>query len=304
MPMMRNLRSLGLAGAMTTLATGAHAQTATTQDRASDAHAIRAHIESIFQAFVDKDRPALERTHGANWRGFTPWPESVIRGRDGYMQSATFPPDLQKGQGMVGYRILDFDVVFYGDTAVVSFIAAVDNAFGGETTTQKLTLLDVYHKESGGWIQVASNTSYHGDQLAQMGSTPRRLGDEERAAVLAARERVWRAWFAGDTASLTQLVPPVLITIDGVAGGFGTRESTLAGSRLFHCTGSKLARLAFPRTECQAYGNTVILYTSYEMDIEQRGVVQTERGLATEVFVRQKGQWVNTGWQLAPAPNR
>jgi len=137
-----------------------------------------------------------------------------------------------------------------------------------------------------------------------MGSTARPLGSEERAAVLAARDRVWRAWFAGDTASLTQLVPPELITIDGVAGGFGTRDSTLAGSRRFASSGSKLTRLVFPRTECQAYGNTVVLYTSYEMDIEQHGVIQTERGLATEVFVHQKGQWVNTGWQLAPAPNR
>jgi hypothetical protein len=300
----RIVRSVGLAVVMTALASAARAQPAKTRDRAADAQAIRAHIESIFQAFVDKDRPTLEKTHGPNWRGFTPWPESVIRGRDGYMKSATFPPDLRQGQGMVGYRILDFDVVFYGDTAVASFIATVDNAFGGETATTKLTLLDVYHKEPGGWIQVASNTSYHGDELGQMGSSYRMLGSEERAAVLEARERVWRTWFAGDTTALTRLVPPELITIDGVAGAFGTRDSTLAGSQQFASSGSTLARLAFPRTEFQAYGNTVILYTSYEMDIAQRGVIQTERGLATEVFVRQKGQWVNTGWQLAPAPNR
>jgi hypothetical protein len=302
MRMMRTFRSVGVAAAITALASGAHAQPAAAPDRASDAQAIRAHIESIFQAFIDKDRPALERTHGANWRGFTPWPESVIRGRDNYMKYATFPPDLQNGQGMVGYRISDFDVVFYGDTAVVSFIADVDRVFGGETNTQKLTLLDVYHKEPGGWTQVASNTSFHGDELEQIGSMVRPLESQERAAVLAARERVWRAWFAGDTASLAQLIPPELITIDGVAGAFGTRDSTLDGSRRFASSGSKLARLAFPRTECQAYGNTVILYTSYEIDIEERGVVQTERGLATEVFVHQKGQWVNTGWQLAPAP--
>jgi hypothetical protein len=299
MQTMRIVRGVGLAAAMTALASGANGQPAQAQDRAADTQAIRAHIESI----VDKNRPALEKTHGRNWRGFTPWPQSVIRGLDDYMKSATFPPGLPKDQGMVGYRISDFDVVFYGDTAVASFIATVDRRFGGETSTQKLTLLDVYHKEPGGWIQVASNTSLHGDELEQMGSTLRTLGDEERAAVLAARERVWRTWFAGDTASLTRLVPPELITIDGVAGAFGTRDSTLAGSRQF-ASGSTLKRLAFPRTECQAYGNTVILYTSYEMDIEQRGVVQTERGLATEVFVHQKGQWVNTGWQLAPAPNR
>ena len=31
------------------------------------------------------------------------------------MNEATFPPDLPKAQGMVGYRIGEFDIVFYGD---------------------------------------------------------------------------------------------------------------------------------------------------------------------------------------------
>src|SRR4249920_724037 len=66
-------------------------------DRTADAAAIRAHIDSIFQAFVDKDRAKLEATHGAEWRGFTPWSGHVIRGRDGYMDEATFPPNLPKG---------------------------------------------------------------------------------------------------------------------------------------------------------------------------------------------------------------
>jgi len=79
-------------------------------DRSADAAAIRAHIESIFQGFVEKDRKKLEETHGANWRGFTPWSGRVIRGRADYMNSATFPEGLPKGQGMIGYRISDFDV--------------------------------------------------------------------------------------------------------------------------------------------------------------------------------------------------
>src|SRR2546423_860693 len=86
--------------------------------RTADAAAIRAHIESIFQAFIDKDRKTLAATHGTNWRGFTPWSGRVIRGRDGYMKDATFPEGLPKDQGMVGYRMSDFDVAFYGDTAV------------------------------------------------------------------------------------------------------------------------------------------------------------------------------------------
>jgi len=48
----------------------------------------------------------------------------------------------------------------------------------------------------------------------------------------------------------------------------------------------------------QAYGNTAILYTTYEMDLQVGGKPTSERGAATEVFVRRDGEWINTGWQL------
>jgi hypothetical protein len=270
-------------------------------DRPADAAAIRAHIESIFQAFVDKDRQKLEQTHGAEWRGFTPWSDHVIRGRDGYMNEATFPPGIPKNQGMVGYRIGEFDIVFYGDTAVVSFMADVDRMDGKEKTVHKLTFVDVYHKDPGGWIQVASNTSLHPDEVSNLMSQFRRLGDDERTSLLAAREAVWRAWFGGDQNALMKLLPPELHTIEPESGGtFGTRDSTLAASRGFAESGGKLVRLAFPSTEIQTYGNTAILYTSYEMELQTGGATRTSRGMATEVFVRKDDQWLNTGWQLAP----
>lgn len=273
-------------------------------ERSADAAAIRAHIESIFEAFVEKDRQKLEETHGANWRGFTPWSGHVIRGRDGYMKSATFPEGMPKGQGMIGYRISDFDVVFYGDTAVASFVADLDVMYGTDKGTQKLTLVDVYHKEPAGWIQVASNTSLHPDEIAEQMSRLRTLSETDRAALLAAREAVWRAWFAGNTEALARLVPAELVTIEPGSATFGTRESTLAGSRGFAASGDTLTRLEFPRTEIQAYGNTVVLYTSYEMDISSGGQTRTDRGVATEVFVQQNDRWLNTGWQLAPVAKR
>jgi Domain of unknown function (DUF4440) len=269
-------------------------------DRPADAAAIRSHIESIFQAFVDKDRARLAETHGSEWRGFTPWSGHVIRGRNGYMNEATFPPDLPKTQGMVGYRIGEFDVVFYGDTAVVSFQAEVDRLEGTEKSTQKLTFVDVYHKDPGGWIQVASNTSLHPDAVSQLVSQRRMLDRDERASLMKARETVWRAWFAGDQATLARLLPPELITIEPGASSFGTRASTLEGSRGFAAGGGKLTRLAFPSTEIQVYGNTAILYTSYEMELQTGGQTRSERGMATEIFVSKDGTWQNTGWQLAP----
>src|SRR5687768_6604720 len=114
--------------------------------RAADTALIRKQIEDICDAFVNKDRKTLAETHGKDWRGFTPGSDHVIRGRDGYMNEATFDPRTPKGQGMVGYRMSDFDVVFYGDTAVASFLLDVDVAYGGAKRTQRLTLLDVFHK--------------------------------------------------------------------------------------------------------------------------------------------------------------
>ena len=99
------------------------------EDRAADVAAIRAHIESIFQAFIDKDVRALEATHGTEWRGFMPGSPEPIRGRDGYMKVTSFVATQPKGQGSVAYRISNFDVVFYGDTAVASFVAETDAAY-------------------------------------------------------------------------------------------------------------------------------------------------------------------------------
>ena len=269
------------------------------EDRPADAAAIRANIESIFQAFVDKDRQKLADTHAAEWRGFTAGSGHVIRGRDGYMNEATFPPGQKQGQGMVGYRIGEFDIVFYGDTAVVSFMADVDRMIDTQKMTQKLTFVDVYHKDPGGWIQVASNTSLHPDEISRMASIYHQLGESDRASLLTAREVVWRAWFAGDRDQLTRLLPPELVTIEP-GGTVGTLQSTLDGSRGFAASGGKLTRLEFPRTEIQVYGNTAILYSSYEMDLQNGAQTQTQRGMATEVFVNRDGHWLNTGWQLAP----
>ena len=269
--------------------------------RAADAALIKKEIEIICQAFVDKDLKTLEATHGKNWRGFTPESDHVIRGLDGYMNEATFDPRTPKGQGMIGYRISDFDVVFYGDTAIASFVLEVDAMRGTQKVLQKLTILDVFEKQPHRWVQVASNTSYHGDELARRGSELRLMGDAEKKELFATREAVWRAWFAGDTRQLTSLLPPELITIEPSSPTFGNLKSNLEGSKGFAAGGGKLTRLQFPTTEIQAYGATVILYTTFEMDLVENGKTRTDRGAATEIFVRRDGRWINTGWQLAPA---
>lgn len=268
-------------------------------ERPEDAAAIRTHIESIFQAFIDKDVPKLQATHGRNWRGFLTGSTKVIRGIDQYMQAAG-GARVPKGQGMVGYRMSDFDVVFYGDTAVASFVADVDIQDGDRRGKQKLSLLDVYVKENGAWNQMASNTSLHPESQQERLSAFNPVPEGARKPMLEAREAVWRAWYAGDIERLKKLVPDELITLGPGPDGWGTRDSVVASSERFATSGGKLTRLVFPRTEFQGYGNTVILYTSYELDVQQGDKTRTEKGLATEVFVNRNGQWLNTGWQLAP----
>jgi hypothetical protein len=132
-------------------------------------------------------------------------------------------------------------------------------------------------------------------------SALRPLGDDEKADLLKAREAVWRSWFAGDQKALKELLPPELITLDGPPGVFGTLESNLRESASFAGSGGKLVRLAFPRTDIQAYGNTAIIYTTYELELSVNGQAGKQTGRATEVFVRSGGRWLNTGWQLDPA---
>ncbi len=285
-----------LAAAVSLIAAGGQAQA----ERPEDAAAIRAHIESIFQAYIDKDVAKLQATHGKNWRGFLTGSTRVIRGIDQYMQAAG-GARAPKGQGMVGYRMSDFDVVFYGDTAVASFVADLDIQDGDRRSKQKLSLLDVYVKENGAWNQMASNTSLHPESMQERMSAFNPVPEGARKPLLEAREAVWRAWYSGDLERLKKLIPEELITLGPGPDGWGTRESILTSSERFAKGGGKLTRLVFPRTEFQGYGNTVILYTSYELDVQQGGKTRTEKGLATEVFVIRGGQWLNTGWQLAPS---
>ena len=275
------------------------------QGRAGDEQAIRAHIESIFDAFIQKDRDKLSATHGRDWRGYLTGSRTVIKGRDGYMRAAVGDgPMGEKGQGMVGYKILEYDTVWYDNVAVVNFVADVQHMRGTQPHTSKLTLMDIYAKEDGAWIQVASQTSNHPEYQQRIMSEHQALPDPVKKSLLAAREAVWRAWYGGDTAALAKLLPAELVTLAPGPDGFGARDEIMAASTRFAAGGGKLTRLEFPRTEIQAYGATVIIYTSYDLDVSEGGKTRTEKGKATEVFVRRGGSWLNTGWQLAPEAAR
>src|SRR4051794_8493829 len=60
---------------------------ANAQERPADAAAIRAHIESIFQAFIDGDQDKIFATHSEDWRGFLEGSRAPIKGIDDYMRA-------------------------------------------------------------------------------------------------------------------------------------------------------------------------------------------------------------------------
>jgi len=65
-----------------------------------------------------------------------------------------------------------------------------------------LRICDFYTKNNGSWIQNGSDTKLHQESIQEQMSTPRTLGQEMRKQLLDARAAVWRAWFAGDRATL------------------------------------------------------------------------------------------------------
>jgi ketosteroid isomerase-like protein len=263
--------------------------------RPADRDAIRNHIDKIFQAYISKDAATIRATHSAEWIGFQSQSATAIHGIDAYMKD--IDGYLNGPVRIASYKMLEFDVIFYGDVALIPYVAEVTYAFPGGTVTQKLRVFDVYAKLDGAWNQVGSDTQLHPDSIAAAMETLRPMGPDEKSSLLAAREAVWRAWFANDTQQLSQLIPPELIAIES-GEKWQTRDDELAGAKDFAAKGGKLVRLEFPQTEIQAYGHTAILYTKFTLETEVGGKRTTLSGRATEMFVRRQGTWLNVGWHL------
>jgi len=114
--------------------------------------------------------------------------------------------------------------------------------------------------------------------------------------LLKAREMVWRAWFAGDTKTLEELVPPETIVMSGGEEKWKNQADVLRTAVEFHATGGKLVRLEFPRTEVQHFGDVAIVWSSYVVETEVDGKRSSSSGRVTEIFVWQHGRWTNPGW--------
>jgi len=280
----------------------------TQEDRAADAAAIRAHIESIFQAFIDGDIDKIHATHSDDWRGFLEGSRVPIKGIDEYMRAngiewprpANAPKTTPYYPAGTRYRVNNFDVHFYGpELAVASFFGDFERNIGGATVTmRRFRIMDVYAKRKGSWIQAASHTVVDPEWRLEQMSKPATVTPQIREQILAAREAVWKAYFANDRAALERLIPDEAIAIDNGSSEWSNKTAILAGAQRFADSGGKLARLEFPKTEMQIYGGAIIIYTTYICEIESNGNRATQSGRGTEIFVRRGNELVNAGWHL------
>ena len=269
--------------------------------RPADRDAIHAHIESIFQAFIDHDGAKLRATHAPEWRGYLEGSDTVIRGVDGYMKSvggATRPSP----NGMKSYKWVEFDCMFYGDTAVVPFVADVERSFNGVTSHEQLRIVDFYAKLNGNWIQAGSDTQASPKELEARASSYTPLPEQVKQSLLKEREHVWRAYFANERPYLEQVLPEELVVIGPGGEQFSNRETILKGAESFAQSGGKLVKVEFPETEVQTYGNVVQIYSTYRLQLQTPRGQSNMTGRATETFVFRDGKWLNVGWHLDNTP--
>lgn len=273
------------------------AEVPTKEDRKADRDAIRMHIDQIFHAYMNKDRGTVRSTHTHDWHGFSLGTRKLVRGLDEYMAMA------EKWLGdnssrMTDYRFAEYETVFHGDLALVFYVAEVEGVSRGIPYTDKFRSLDVYVKRNGEWIQLASNLDRHPDETDRRNSAAVAITPEFRKRALDERIRVWNAWFNNDQQELRRLLPEELVAINNGEERWYTRDSVLEAAQQFAGTGARLVRLEFPRTEIQAYGNTVILFSTFVYELDTRGQREVTSGRATETFVEREGVLVNTGWHL------
>jgi len=297
------LRSFGISlfsffvGLVLLAATASAARSQSNQDdRAADREAIRAHIDSIFQAFIKKDAAALRATHAENWLGYLEGSRTMIKGIDGYMDWNSVDP--KSPYGMKSYKMREFDMIFKGDAAFVCFVADVESNTPNGPNHRALRISDFYTKQNGQWIQNGSDTALHPESVEAQLQALRPLPDQMKKRLLDAREAVWRAFFAGDRTALEKLIPEETLAIEAEDNNWSTRQTIFDSSAQFAKNGGKLVKLEFPRTEIQVYGFTAVLYSNYLYELEVGGQHVNRSGRVTEVFVLRNGQWVNPGWHM------
>lgn len=124
----------------------------------------------------------------------------------------------------------------------------------------------------------------------------------ELAALESLRKDVWVHWFTGDTASLRRVLPPELVAISPDGAQWNSLEETLKSSAWYRESGGQLEDVSFEQTKIHRFGEVIVMFSHYTVRTMRNGQRATQRGRATEVFVRANGRWVHTSWHLDVTP--
>ena len=116
-------------------------------------------------------------------------------------------------------------------------------------------------------------------------------------SLFAAREAVWRDFFAASPA-LAEELPADFVAMQARDSAWADRARTLAQARASAAAGTRLVSLRFPRNLVQRYGNVAIIHSRYEMTLERPAGTRTTAGQITEVFVWTGQRWIHPAWHM------
>lgn len=133
---------------------------------------------------------------------------------------------------------------------------------------------------------------------SQAGQVSGGVSARTRAALYAAREAAWRAYFSNDPGQLERLLGPELVAVQQHQEAWVDRGRLTRLARFTRNAEVTIKRLEFPRTEVQVFGDVAILYYTYIFETASARASTTDSGRATEIFVRREGRWVVVGWHL------
>ncbi len=126
-----------------------------TDPHAEDREKILSHIHGIFQSFLNRDRAAIKAAHSDDWVGFLGPSTGIERGLDAYMANVDLSLDNFRGKA---YELLDTEVQFYSELALVYYVARYDyEDAAGKTHSIPLRSVDMYRREGDDWIQAGSH---------------------------------------------------------------------------------------------------------------------------------------------------
>jgi hypothetical protein len=143
-------------------------------------------------------------------------------------------------------------------------------------------------------LQIAIAALVLGSTLAGFNAA---AASADQSDLLKTRELVWRAWFAGYTKTLAELLPLDTIAISTGSQHWDTQPEIIKSAADFHAQGGRLLRLEFKDTRIQRYGDAAMLYTRYFYEIQTKSKRSVTSGRATE-----NGKWLNPGWHTDNQP--